>query len=174
MARERELVVVLRGVDAHRMRLEHALPEMRDLARRAVAVAARRRDPRGGRGSRAEHGRDPGALRLEGERAAERTEADYAERVGSHAEEAIRAGPGTLARGEHAAPVRRRGLETNREPKQWAPGLWHDREWLVEVPEVDELRRGHRRARSVPGHHAPPPRLRPDKLKQEAQVARGL
>src|SRR3989449_6362120 len=42
MARERELVVVLRGVDAHRMRLEHALPEVRDLARRAVPLAGRR------------------------------------------------------------------------------------------------------------------------------------
>src|SRR2546428_13532206 len=42
MARERELVVVLRGVDAHRMRLEHALPEVRDLARRPVPVSGRR------------------------------------------------------------------------------------------------------------------------------------
>src|SRR5437016_2403070 len=186
MARERELVVVLRGVDAHRMRLEHALPEVRDLAGGAVPVAgrrdvhdrtleqvdprggepmrvrarervaageagpyaqpvrpsddrplhgayvgdqragadvwleadeqlevgggrrgehqqldgachvhgagrrvvdralARRRDPLGGLGRPAEHGRDPSALRLEGERAADRTEADDAERVGSH------------------------------------------------------------------------------------------
>src|SRR5438046_6317665 len=41
MARERELVVVLRGGDAHRMRLEHALPEVRDLAGGAVPVAGR-------------------------------------------------------------------------------------------------------------------------------------
>src|SRR5216117_2810287 len=61
MARERELVVVLCGGDAHRMRLEHALPEMRDLAGGAVPVAGRRDvhdrpfeqvDPRGGEAMR--------------------------------------------------------------------------------------------------------------------------
>src|SRR2546426_3608188 len=33
-----------------------------------------------------------------------------------------------------------RGLETNREPKKWAPGLWHDRQCLDDVLEVHELR----------------------------------
>src|SRR5216117_4014542 len=61
MARQRELGVVLRGVDAHRMRLEHALPEVRDLARRPLPVSGRRDvhdrtleqvDPRGGEAMR--------------------------------------------------------------------------------------------------------------------------
>src|SRR5438093_10422771 len=61
MARERELVVMLRGVDAHPVRIEHALPEVRDLAGGAVPVAGRRDvhdrpleqvDPRGGEAMR--------------------------------------------------------------------------------------------------------------------------
>src|SRR5213079_23975 len=51
---------------------------------------ARRRDPLGGLGRPAEHGRDPSALRLEGERAADRPEADDAEFGGAHGEETSR------------------------------------------------------------------------------------
>src|SRR5256885_774946 len=41
MAREGELAVVPRGVDHHGASLEHALPEMRDFAARAIALACR-------------------------------------------------------------------------------------------------------------------------------------
>src|SRR5207245_10822990 len=50
----------------------------------------RPRTPLGALGRPAEHGRDPGALRLESERAADRAEADDAELGGAHAEETSR------------------------------------------------------------------------------------
>src|SRR5437899_2033916 len=82
-----------------------------------------RRNPLGGLGRPAEHGRDPGALRLEGERAADRTEADDAEGVGPHAEEAIRAGPGTLARGGHASLVPVVGWKRTGSPRSGLPAF---------------------------------------------------
>src|SRR5439155_8316571 len=64
---------------------------VRRAGRRVVDRALpRRRDPLAGLRGPAEHGRDSGAFRLQGERAADRAEADDAELGGAHAEETSR------------------------------------------------------------------------------------
>src|SRR5207253_8826695 len=78
-----------RGQDQELDRACHVRRAGRRVVDRALA---RRRDPLGGLGRPAEYGRDPGALRLEGERAADRTEADDAEFGGAHVEETSRNG----------------------------------------------------------------------------------